>query len=218
MLSEQEKEYLKGTAVFSGMDEAFLSRALEGAVIRRFNAGAVVMEAGEKLRALGVLVRGEADVFKHTDSSGGAEGKLFMSVLKAGDLFGAVTMFAKDASAATEVRTRRGCTAVLFSQAWVETLMREEFDFARNYIVYLTGRVRFLTGRIESIACPTAAEKLLNHLAQNAQDGVAYLPHGMQALADALSISRASLYRVMEDLEQAGKLTRRGKTIYLGGN
>lgn len=217
-LNERELAYWKQNAVFSGMNDAFFSRALEGAKIRSFRAGAAVMAAGEALHALGVIVAGEADVYKHTDAQNKGADKLFMSVLGPGDALGAATMFLKDASAVTEVRTRRGCKAVFFSEAWLTALMREHFSFAQNYIAYLTARVRFLTGRIESIACPGAAEKLYNHLVQSAQNGVVRLPRGMQSLADTLCISRASLYRVMEALEKEGKLTREGKTIYLGGN
>ncbi|MCE5235289.1 MAG: Crp/Fnr family transcriptional regulator [Clostridiaceae bacterium] len=214
-LNEVETAYWKRNAVFSGMDGAFFSRALQGARVKVFRAGEVVMAAGEQMQALGVLVKGEADVFKRTEAEG--EGALLMSVLRPSEAFGAATMFLKNASAATEVRTRRGCKAILFPEPWLKTLMREDFSFAENYIAYLTARVHFLTGRLESIASPTAAEKLMNHLAQSAQDGVVRLPHGMRALAESLSISRASLYRVMDGLEREGRLRREGKNIYLGG-
>lgn len=217
-LTETEMSYWKRNAVFSGMGEAFFQRALEGAQLKSFRAGESVMASGAHLRALGVIVEGEADVLKRTQTEGDSHG-VFMSVLKAGEAFGAATMFLNDASAATQVRTRRGCKAVLFPEAWLTTLMQEHFEFALNYIAYLTERVHFLTGRIESIARPTAADKLYNHLVQSAEDKVVHLPHGMNALANALSISRASLYRVMEELEQKGMLRREGKTIYLlGGN
>jgi len=201
------------------MDDMFFQRALEGVRVKSFRAGETVMASGAHLRALGVIVSGEADVMKHTRVEEDSSHGVFMSVLKAGDAFGAATMFLSDASAATQVRTRRGCKAVLFPEVWLKTLMREHFDFTLNYIAYLTKRVHFLTGRIESIACPTAADKLYNHLVRSAEDKVVHLPHGMRALADTLSISRASLYRVMEELEQKGMLRHEGKTIYLlGGN
>ncbi|HWS28592.1 MAG TPA: Crp/Fnr family transcriptional regulator [Clostridia bacterium] len=218
-LTETEMAYWKKNAVFSGMDDAFFQRALEGAQVKSFRAGEKLMEAGAHLRAFGVIVAGEADVMKRAETEEGGSHGVFMSVLKAGEAFGAATMFIYDASAVTEVRTRRGCKAVLFPEKWLTTLMRERFDFTFNYIAYLTQRVHFLAGRIESIARPTAADKLYNHLAQSAEDGVVHLPHGMRALADALSISRASLYRVMDELEGKGMLRREGKNIYLlGGN
>ena len=212
-LALQELTAFKSNAVFRGMDEAFFSRALEGARLETFRAGAVVMAAGEKMRALGVIVAGEADVYKRRDAN--AQEGLLMSVLKAPDCFGAATMFLSDAEAATEVRTRRGCKVLLFPEEWLKTLMRENFAFAERYIAYLTERVHFLTGRIESIASPTAAEKLYIYLAQSAQNGIVRLPHGMRALAGALNISRASLYRVMDELEAHGRLRREGNTIYL---
>jgi CRP-like cAMP-binding protein len=187
-LTETEMACWKMNIIFSGMDDAFFQRALEGVQVKSFRAGERVMASGAHLRALGVIVAGEADVMKRTRAEENSSHGVFISVLKAGQAFGAATMFLSDASAATEVRTRRGCKAVLFPETWLTTLMREYFDFALNYIAYLTQRIHFLTGRIESIACPTAADKLYNHLMQSAEDKVVHLPHGMRALADTLSI------------------------------
>ena len=212
-LTETELAFFKQNTVFCGMDEAFFPRALEGARLEGFRAGAVVMAAGERMRALGVIVEGEADVYKRRDAN--AQEGLLMSVLTPSGCFGAATMFLSDAEAATEVRTRRGCKVLFFPEEWLKTLMRENFAFAERYIAYLTERVHFLTGRIESIASPTAAEKLYIYLAQSAQNGIVRLPHGMRALAGTLSISRASLYRVMEELEAQHRLRRDGNTIYL---
>jgi CRP-like cAMP-binding protein len=212
-LTETELAFFKQNAVFCGMEEAFFPRALVGARLEAFCAGAVVMAAGERMRALGVIVEGTADVYKRRDKN--AQEGLLMSVLIPSSCFGAATMFLSDAEAATEVRTRRGCKVLFFPEEWLKALMRENFAFAERYIAYLTERVHFLTDRIESIASPTAAEKLYSHLAQSAQNGIVHLPHGMRALAGALGISRASLYRVMDELEEQGRIKREGNTIYL---
>lgn len=41
------------------------------------------------------------------------------------------------------------------------------------------------------------------------------VPYGYSRLANALSVSRASLYRVMEELEREGRIAREGKRILL---
>ena len=91
----------------------------------------------------------------------------------------------------------------------------ECFALAENYFCYLTERIHFLTGRIESIASPTVADKLLNYLAQNAENGAVGIPHGYNRLASTLSVSRASLYRVMDELEREGRIAREGKRILI---
>ena len=73
----------------------------------------------------------------------------------------------------------------------------------------------FLTGRLESISCLSASEKLLNHLQQNSQGQQVRLPYSMSALASVLGMGRASLYRAFEELEKEGKLKRSGKEIQL---
>lgn len=92
-------------------------------------------------------------------------------------------------------------------------MLREDGVLLERYLSYLTERIHFLTGRIESIACPTAEDKLMNYLTQNAHGGSVTVPFGMNQLAAALSVSRASLYRVFESLERSGRISRNGKTI-----
>ena len=47
-LALQELTAFKSNAVFRGMDEALFSRALEGARLETFRAGAVVMAAAKR--------------------------------------------------------------------------------------------------------------------------------------------------------------------------
>ena len=139
----------------------------------------------------------------------------FIFLLTPGALLGAASLFLADAHAVTEVDALTPCEVLFFDEETLKTLMQENFKLAENYFCYLTGRIHFLTGRIESIASPTVADKLLNYLAQNAENGVVNVPHGYNRLASALSVSRASLYRVMDELEREGRILRKGKQILL---
>ena len=138
-----------------------------------------------------------------------------MSVLTPGALLGAASLFLADAHAVTEVDALTPCEVLFFDEETLKTLMQENFALAENYFCYLTERIHFLTGRIESIASPTVADKLLNYLAQNAENGAVGIPQGYNRLASTLSVSRASLYRVMGELEREGRIAREGKRILI---
>lgn len=198
------------TPLFRGLDPAFVERAAACGYAERFAAGTPVFRSGDAERRLGVLVSGSAEVYKPTGA-----GRLLMSVLTPGALMGAASLFLADAHAVTEVDALIPCEVLFFDEETLKTLMQENFSLAENYFCYLTERIHFLTGRIESIASPTVADKLLNYLAQNAQDGAVDVPQGYSRLANALSVSRASLYRVMDELEREGRIARAGKRILL---
>lgn len=209
-MSEGEKgtaAIIGGSALFRGLDGAFVDRALSLARTMTLAAGgAHTLSGGE--RTLGVIVSGTAEIHRPA-----GDGSVLMSVLGAGSVTGAATLFGDGGEVLTELRTRRGCTLAVWSEADVRKLMRESFEFTERYLEYLTGRVRFLVARIESIACPTAAEKLYNHLLKSAEGGEVRLAKGMSGLASAIGVSRASLYRVMEELEASGLVIHDGKIV-----
>lgn len=210
---EQAAEFMQANPLFFGVEPEVLKAALEapGTSIERFEPDDCLSRPGDDARRLGIIVSGSAQVYK---SAGG--GKVFMSELKRGDIIGAATMFSPKAHAVTEICTIKGCDVLFITEEALKGMLKASFELTQNYICYLTERIHFLTGRIESIASPTVADKLMNFLAQNSDEkGRLTLVNGMKALADALSISRASLYRVVDKLEAEGKLRREGKTICL---
>lgn len=194
--------------LFAGTAPAILSRALEqGAYEKNFSPGQLVRP---RENALGLLLAGRAQV---TKAAGHA--KLRMSELGPGSLLGAATLFGKGQQP-TEVRALVSCHVLFFPQSVFEAMLEADFALTKRYLAYLTARIRFLTDRIESIACPASADKLLCHLVQCAdEEGVVRIPGGMDVLAQSLGMSRATLYRSLNALEEAGRIRRERRAIYL---
>ena len=86
---------LRQTALFAGLTEAQLRPLLErpGVSVASFRRGETIYAPAQFSRSLGVLLSGSATVEKR----GGAN-KMLMSVLRAGDLFGAASLFAPAAT------------------------------------------------------------------------------------------------------------------------
>lgn len=202
--------FLQTLPLFSGVPKALTESipAREGCSVCVYEAGACVAKSGDTNRRLGILYAGTAEVEKC-----GKGAPMLMSVLKKGDLTGASTLFLKGAATANTLYTKEGCTLIYLSETLLCALMRESFTLAENYMRYLTGRIHFLTKRIESIASPTAADKLYRHAKQNAVEGLFCPPRSMAALATTLSLSRASLYRAIDELQAAGLIQCENKTI-----
>lgn len=210
--TNQVSSYLQRIPLFTGLSDASIVQRLrdERCLLKSYSAQELILSYDKPTHWLGVLLQGEANVYKMA-----GEARILMSVLPAGSLLGAATLFMADARAATLVQAKKSCKLLQLEETLLEEWMQKDFVLTRNYLSYLTTRIHFLTHRIEEVACPSVADRVMNYFVQHAQNGSLTLPQGMNALAQTLCISRASLYRVLEQLISEKKIKRDGKKIYV---
>lgn len=203
----------RGACLFTGLCDSAVVEALrtEGVYVAHFVKGAVIYRPDGFDRSAGFLVSGEAAVTK-----GGGESRMLMSVLHAGELFGAATLFMPEGSPyVSTITAKASCWAVMLPEAALLTMMRRDFRIAENYMAYLTARIRFLSGRIENFTEPTAEERVLRFFQKNAVDGVFAPKVSVSAVAEALCIGRTSLYRALDALEKKGFIKKDGRVFRL---
>jgi len=167
-----------------------------------FHSDEVVYSPHHFRHCLGILLSGQLTVTK---------GELSVSTLQPGDLFGAAALYSDDPEFVTTITAKRPGRCLLLSQQRVDQLLAQDPRIRETYLRYLTGRIRFLSGRLQSLAQTGVEGKLARYLLANAQEG--QLTCSATDLAKRLGIGRASLYRAFESLEQSGLITRQGKTI-----
>ena len=203
-LSGEERTLLGRCPLLRGADEDLLTlvAGAEGADLVPFSAGQVVYSPQNFRRCLGVLLSGQLQVTK---------GTLAVSVLEPGELFGAAALYSDAPEYATTITAKRPSRCLLLDQSLVGRLLGEQPLIRENYLRYLTGRIRFLSGRLQSLAQAGAEGRLARYLLANHQHGS--LTCSATDLARRLGISRASLYRAFEELEHGGLIRRQGKTI-----
>ena len=194
--------------LFEGLGEEVVRSALENEQIRikSCTAGHELDVRGE----LGILISGTARVTKQADGH-----EVIMSDLTQGALLGAAGLFSGETLPVTRIRTKERSKILLIPEEVLRQLMTETPAVMENYIRYLTGRIRFLTARIDGFIRPSVRDRLLNHISKNAVEGQFILPGGMNALAKQLSVSRPSLYRVVGELEEEGILLRKKDVLIL---
>lgn len=173
------------------------------AIWEEFPAGTVVYDPAHFRRCLGVLLEGQLLVTK---------GELSVSMLEPGDSFGAAALYSDEPEFATTITARRDSRCLLLPQSVIDTLIARDAGFRECYLRYLTGRIHFLSGRLDSLAQHGAEGKLARYLLANA-DGKNTVTCSATDLARRLGLSRASLYRAFEVLESGGQIIRKGKTI-----
>ena len=135
-------------------------------------------------RCLGVVLEGRVQVNK---------GALIMSMLEPGDLFGAAALFNDRADYATTLTARAPCRVLLLPQALVEELMVRFPEVGRNYVAYLSGRICFLSGKIDALTAGSAERKVAQYLLSRLEgDGWSWT--ALPPAWPAAGVSRASLY------------------------
>lgn len=199
-LSRSEISLLTAGPLFRGVSEELLQAlaGTEGASLVRFDPG-VVYSPRHFRRSLGVVLSGQLQVTK---------GALAVSVLGPGDLFGAAALYSDEPEFASTVTAKGPSRCLMLDQPLVDRLLAEHSQIRENYLRYLTGRIRFLSGRLQALAQPGVEGKLARYLLAN---GGSSCP--ATELCQRLGVSRASLYRAFAALEDSGLITRKGKTI-----
>ncbi|MCH3972198.1 MAG: Crp/Fnr family transcriptional regulator [Oscillospiraceae bacterium] len=172
--------------------------------------------AGEKLplwRCVGLVCSGELCAYQRTASGG----EILMNDFQRNDVFGLAGTFLRREEPLSLMRAKRASIAMFLALPLLRELFTKDERIAENYIAYLSGRVAFLTQRLRVASGGTAQQRLVVWLLaqQVGEDGVLCLPCSLSSLSGLLGISRASLYRALDDLENADLLEQNGRRIRL---
>ena len=125
------------------------------AVCESFPAGKTVYDPAHFQRCLGVVLEGQLQVTK---------GGLSVSLLEPGEVFGAAALFSDAAEFATTITAKKDSRCLLLPQPLVDRLIARDAAFRDRYLRYLTGRIHFLSGRLDSLAQHGAEGKLGRYL------------------------------------------------------
>ncbi|MBO4367502.1 MAG: Crp/Fnr family transcriptional regulator [Clostridia bacterium] len=178
------------------------------------NANSQSVPKGETVRQdrkgeLLILLEGEMNV------TGMDEHSASLNTLRPGSVFGAATLFGGNGGVSV-IRAVRNSLLIALDQKLMTDLVRQSKEFALNYVCFLSDRIRFLNRRIASFTAGSADRKLARYLLSLMDgSGRISLKMSMLRLSSALDMSRASLYRSFESLEEAGLIDRNGRDILI---
>ncbi len=201
--------FLKQTRIFKDADEKILTSVLNtyGRAVS-YAKNDIVFSRETYSPVLCLIIKGEARVSK---------GDTVISHLKDGEIFGAAFLYNQSYEFENTVTALTSLKVVIIEKDGVDELIKCDSSISFNYISYLSERIGFLNSKIEGYTKPSAEEKLMLYLKKNADinNGKCEISVSMTELSHVLQISRASLYRVIETLENQGKICRDGKKIYV---
>lgn len=180
-----------------------------GVCMEAYPQGALLMRRNSTQHALGILQKGQAVVERKTE-----DGMMHMSRLYAGDVFGAASVFCMETSYVVDIRCLTDCEALLIPEKTLLELLSQRPALLKNYLRYLTGRIRFLNQRLDALSKNTVPAKLMSHFVSESENGMVRVKSYTE-LAESLCLSRATLYRALDSLAHDGRIRREGKKITL---
>lgn len=208
-LTEKQKHEVCSCFLFQGMNAGQMEKIslIDSLTAVKFAAGQEIYSARNFRRAIGILTSGRVVVHK------GHEVEL--NALHAGDCFGVAAMFHPVKEYVATVQAKTAAEVVFISDGQLKELFSQYPQTAINYIAFLSQRIHFLNRKIDSFTAPNAQAGLCLYLLENQRDGIATISGGYSRLARQLNIGRASLYRILDQLEKREIIRREEKTVFL---
>ena len=213
-LNETEMELVLKTELFRGSPPSVLTRilAVSDCTAADYEKNDVVYDKTNFSRSLGIVLEGRLRVTKENAD----KRPIVMSTLQRGALFGAAALFNSEPEYATKITAIERSRVLFLPQRLIKRMIEREPDIAENYIRYLSERILFLNRKIYFLTAGTAEQRLAGFLLDNLAVGeYSEMPMPMHRLADALNMSRASLYRAFDELTESGAVSKQGKLVYI---
>ena len=211
-LNEIETELVSKTELFRGLPPSVLTRilAVSDCTAAEYEKNEVVYDKTNFYRSLGIVLEGRLRVTKENAD----KRPIVMSTLQRGAMFGAAALFNSEPEYATKITAIERSRVLFLPQRLVKRMIEREPDIAENYIRYLSERILFLNRKIYFLTAGTAEQRLAGFLLDNLAVGeFSEMPMTMHRLADALNMSRASLYRAFDELTASGAVSKQGKLV-----
>lgn len=162
-----------------------------------------------KTPALGILLSGRAVI-----CSADTGRTVILRTLLAGDIFGAAGLFANAEQPLSRTVSDGESAFYLIRKSAVEKLMDQSRPFREKFLAFLSDRVSFLNRKIRCFTAGNAGRRLALFLLCEEHDVIS-LPLSYAAFADMLDISRASLYRALDELSVQKLIKKSGHEITL---
>lgn len=174
-----------------------------------------VFESGENIMSdsnahrLYVLLSGSAAVYTKDENH-----ELLLRTINEGDTLGVSNLFA-DEPFVSRVLALSKVNLLLIPADAVKRLILSDPNVAMKYILFLSGKIRFLNKRIAVLSAGSAERKLAAWLDSACPiDSSSFcIPISMSALATALGLGRASLYRAFDTLTAGGFIIREKSAV-----
>ena len=168
-----------------------------------FEKGETIYSANQFKKALGFIIKGKASAT--TDNSD----LLFMKTFSKGSIFGAAAIFGNEDTYVSRIIANSKTEVLFIDEETLKQIFAKYPQTSINYINFLSDKVRFLNNKLQMISCTNAEDAVYKYLIDNMDsEKLVKIPVSFTLLAKMLGLSRATLYRGFDALEQKNKIKR----------
>lgn len=205
-------EFLRSTFLFRGVgDEALNTLLSENPPYTvSYKRGDAVYSSSDR-RLVGFIMNGECEI-RRTRSDGS---RVVLNNLREKDSFGILSVFSRE-EFPTQIFALRNSQILYFSESQIKHFVNNYSQIATNLIDFLVGRVNFLNKKIATFSGTRVEDRLSAFLlCQTHEYGSDSFPFNCQKTAEEINAGRASVYRALTSLEEAGLILLDNKKIYI---
>ena len=211
-MKREHKEIIFSLKLFEGCERELIEKIIISGGTAKFFRSGEAMETGDS-PSVGILLSGRGVIYSSDKGR-----QTLLRFISPGSAVGVASLFAAEPPATRIEACGDGKSEMFFiGRDAFEELLTKNSAFRINLIKFLADRVSFLNSKIDTVTAGSAERKLAIFIKNSPvnDEGVIELGMSMTALAHALDIGRASLYRAFDSLEESGIIKRDKSLITL---
>lgn len=207
-LDGKQKNIIENFFLFEAFPEKDMESVMALFRIESYEKAQPIYTQHSFIKSLGLVLGGEAAVYNESGT--------LLNILKPGSCFGAAALFSAADEYVTSVIAKKQTTVLFISDIQLRELFLKYPQTSISYISFLSSRIQFLNKKIDAFTSPNIENAVWNWLISHSDiSGTVRISMGYAALARSLSVGRASLYRALTELQNTGKIVKKGAEIQI---
>ena len=205
-------EFLNDTFLFRGMENDVLERLLleNPPQIIGYKRGELVYSSADDSK-VGFILSGQCEI-RRTKSDGS---RTVLNILSEKGSFGILSVFSGE-DFPTQIFAIKNCEILYFTDEQIKFFVNNNLQISSNLIKFLASRVDFLNKKIATFSGTRVEDRLAAFLlCQANQYSSLSFPINYLKTAEEINAGRASVYRALTSLEEAGLIFIEKKKIYI---
>lgn len=194
---------IRQTPLFQGVTDTEFNTIFESDIfqIASYEKGHII----DRQHVIGIVLSGKLQAVK--DLMSGKQ--MYLKSFRVGSMFGIGSLFAEKLVHLSHMEVIRSSEVAFIDEKNLLTLFGFE-SILLNYLKFTNSRIRYLNQKIDIISQTTIYDRLKMYfndqqIIQDSKDQI-FLPISKSDLAEFIGVSRASLYRVLDEMVEAGEI------------
>lgn len=207
-------ELLKNNSLFEGVEEKYLKQMLEREAVQlvSYCKNTIIAQENEHCQRLGLISEGEISVQKIS-----LNGEIIkIQSYKENENFGAALMYNELQQYPFTLIASANTKVLYISLAQIDFLLEISSAFSKNYIRFLSNRVRMFNRKIHILSHKHVRERLILFYAGEAKKAGSFVfeaKYSKTEISDMIGVARPSVSRELKNMQKENILKIEGRKV-----